>query len=31
MGEKERKLEMDADMFAFLIKKIFEQKLKRSG
>jgi len=31
MGEKERKLEMGADMFALLIKKIFEEKLRRSS
>jgi len=31
MGEKERKLEMDADMFALLIKKILEEKLRRSS
>ena len=31
MAQKERKLEIDADMFAFLIKKVFEEKLKRSS
>jgi len=31
MAQKEKKSEMDADMFAFLIKKIFQEKLKRSS
>jgi len=31
MAQKERRSEIDADMFALLIKKIFEERLRRSS